>query len=86
MNWPLAVILAIVVIGAVALISTLVASRAGVKAEEAKAKGGEHYRALAADYEALARETRDLQAAMQADLAELRTKIESIERMMSEVG
>ena len=55
-----------------------------IKAE--KGKSGEQYRALAAAYEGLAKETRDGQKAMQADLAELRKRAESIERMMREVG
>ena len=61
-------------------------SKAAVRAEEAKGKNGEQLRRLAAEYETLARETRDLQTVMQADLAELRQKVDSIERMMREVA
>jgi len=47
---------------------------------------GGQYHLLATDYGSLAKETRDLQKAMQADLAEIRKRVESIERMMREVG
>ena len=85
-EWPLAVIVVAIVIGGVALISTVLAARAGVETEEAKGKHGEQYKMLAADYEALAKETRDTQAKMRTDLADLRAKVESIEQMMREVG
>jgi hypothetical protein len=41
---------------------------------------------IAADYEKLAQETRDATKAMQTDLATLRAKVDSIEKMMREVG
>ena len=86
MGWPLAVILIIVIIGAVALLSTIVAGNASVAAEAEKGKNGEQYRLLAADYETLAKETRDAATAMKADLATLREKVDSVEQMMREVG
>ena len=55
-------------------------------AEKEKAKGGEQFKTLSADYEKLAKETRDVQAAMAADLTDMRVKVESIEKMMREVG
>jgi ribosome-binding protein aMBF1 (putative translation factor) len=85
-GWPEALVIAIIVIGGVALISTWVASRAGVASEKAKGTNVEQYGKLVADYEDLTRETREVQAAMQADLAGLREKVASIERMMREVG
>lgn len=85
-GWPLAVVLVAIVLGGVSLIATQMAAKAGVAAEEAKGKYGEQYRMLAADYEKLAKEMRDSQAAMQADLADMRVKVESIEKMMREVG
>jgi outer membrane murein-binding lipoprotein Lpp len=86
MGWPLAVILIIVIIGAVALLSTIVAGNASVAAEAEKGKNGEQYRLLAADYETLAKETRDAATAIQTDLAALREKVDSVEKMMREVG
>ena len=86
MGWPLAVLISVVVIGGVALLSTVVAGNASVAAEKAKGENGEQYRALAADYETLAKETRDAAAAIKADLATLRAKVDSIEQMMREVG
>ncbi len=53
---------------------------------EVKAKGHEEYRALAEKFEALAQETRDLQAVMQADLAAVRVSVASIETMMRDVS
>jgi hypothetical protein len=63
-----------------------VAGNAGVASEKEKGKYGEQYRLIAADYETLAKETRDAAAAMQTDLARLRDKVDSIEAMMREVG
>ena len=85
-GWPAAVILVIVVIGAVALLSTIGASNAGIASEKTRGKFADQYRELVSQYESLAQQTRDLQAAMQADLAELTTKVASIEHMMKEVA
>ena len=41
---------------------------------------------IAADYETLAKETRYTTSAIQADLATLRKKVDSVEKMMREVG
>ena len=86
MGWPLVVVIAIVVIGGVAFLSAAVAGNASVAAEKAKGESGEQYRLIAADYEKLAQETRDATKAMQTDLAMLRAKVDSIEKMMREVG
>ena len=80
------VVLGIVMVGVAAVFSAVIAGRAQVASEAEKGKSGEQYRTLAAAYEGLAKETRDGQKAMQADLAELRKRAESIERMMREVG
>jgi outer membrane murein-binding lipoprotein Lpp len=85
-DWPVAVVLVIVIIGAVALLSTIVASNAGVASEKTRGQFADQYRELVGNYEKLAQETRDLLAAMQTDLAELRGKVESIEHMMREVA
>ena len=86
MGWPVAIIVIIVVLGVVALLSTIVAGNASVASEEAKGKNGEQYRMLAADYETLAKELRDATSAIQADLATMLERVDSIERMMREVG
>ena len=75
-------IVIIVIIGAVVLGSSVVAGNASVATEAEKGKNGEQYRLLAADYEILAKETRDAATAMKADLTTLREKIDSIEHMM----
>jgi hypothetical protein len=84
--WPAAVVVAIVVIGAAGILMTYMGVRGGVAAEETKGKLASQYRELLGSYEKLAQETKDLQAAMQADLAGLRQKVESIEHMMREVA
>jgi predicted nucleic acid-binding Zn-ribbon protein len=41
---------------------------------------------LAADYEKLAKEMRDATSTIQSDLRAIRERVDSIERMMKEVG
>ncbi len=86
MGWPEALVAAIVIFSASMGFIAVAAGRSTVRAEEAKGKNGEQYRVLAAEYETLAKETRDAAKAMQADLAELREKVGSIEHMLQEVG
>ena len=50
-GWPVAVILVIVVIGAVALLSTIVASNAGVASEKTRGKFADQYGELVSRYE-----------------------------------
>ncbi|HEY5549349.1 MAG TPA: hypothetical protein VIL17_07130 [Coriobacteriia bacterium] len=44
------------------------------------------YKELAARYDALASQSASAQEALQGELSELRTKVESMERMLAEVG
>jgi predicted metal-dependent hydrolase len=53
---------------------------------EIKAKGTDAYEALSSRFETLAQETRDGQAAMQADLAAVRASVAAIEAMMRDVS
>lgn len=57
-----------------------------IKMAEIKASSGEQFEALNGEYNKLAQETRDAQASMQIDLAAIRTSVESIEKMMRDVG
>ncbi len=88
-SWPVTVIIAIVLtivltgIGVLAL--TAVRGRTEIAREETKGRHAEQYRQLAVGYEALAKEMREAQKAMQADLDEVRKKVEAMERMMREV-
>jgi len=82
MGWPEAIVIVFVLMGVI----TLTAGKASAWAEEAKGKYGEQYRKIAADYETLAKETRDTTTAIQTDLAALREKVDSVEKMMREVG
>jgi hypothetical protein len=59
---------------------------AQVAKEEAQAKHAEQYRTLAVDYETLAKELRDATSAIQSDFGAMLERVDSIERMMREVG
>lgn len=86
LDWPLAIVLVVVIFLGVTAVQTPAHRRSRLQLEEMKAKYNEQYQVLAADYATLAGELRDTQAAMQADLAKLATSVESIESMMREVG
>ena len=85
-SWPAMwiAVVALAFLGMVAM--SVISGRAEVAKEEAKGKYGEQYRMLAADYEKLAKEMRDVTVAIQSDLAATRERVDSIERMMKEVG
>lgn len=85
-GWPLAVVVVIVIMGAAGILMTYMGVRGGIAGEAMKGKLANEYRELLGSYESLAEETRSVQAAMQADLAELRAKVESMEHMMREVA
>ena len=57
-----------------------------IQMAEIKARGGEQFEALTAEYTKLAQETREAQTSMQADIGAIRTSVESIEKMMRDVG
>jgi uncharacterized protein YoxC len=78
-DWPVALIILVLIVVVGATVSGIL-NRPHDLALKAI---GEKY---ASQYQALAQETRDLQKAMQTDLAEIRAKVEAIERMMREVG
>jgi hypothetical protein len=60
--------------------------RQQIKLAEIKARGGEQFEALNAEYNKLALETRAAQTSMQVDIAAIRASVESIEQMMRDVG
>ena len=60
--------------------------RQQLKLAEIKARGGEQFEALTAEYTKLAQETREAQTNMKADLAAIRASVESIKQMMRDVG
>ena len=86
MGWPAAIVLATFIMGVVILIVSQMATKGSLQVEEAKGKYGEQYRMLADEYTKLAQETRDSQVAMQADVAAVKVAVDSMERMMREVG
>jgi hypothetical protein len=85
-GWPAAIVLATLIMGAVVLIASQMAAKASLQIEDAKGKYGEQYRMLADEYTKLAQETRDSHVAMQADVASVKVAVDSMERMMREVG
>jgi len=85
-GWPLALVAVFVLIVCAVVLSTIFGGRAAVASERIKGDSGEQYRKLAADYEALACEARDLESAIRAELAALREKVDSIEAMMRDVA
>ncbi len=86
MSWSVAVIVMVVLVflGCIAL--AFIDIRGKTAQEEAKGKYGEQYRMIAADYEKLAKETREATQAIQSDLATMLARVDSIDRMMREVG
>lgn len=86
MSWPVALVVIVLVILVGSIAMTYLSSRSQVAVEEAKGKYGDQYRTLTASYEELAKSLRDSTGAMQADLAAMRQRIDSIEKMMREVN
>jgi uncharacterized protein Yka (UPF0111/DUF47 family) len=78
-DWPLAMIITVLIVAVAGVSSGILNHPHDVALKTLSEK-------YASQYQALAQETRDLQKTMQTDLAELRAKVESIERMMREVG
>ncbi len=86
LEWPAAILIMFLVFVVLVAASGPTRRRHELQMAEVKAKGHEEYQALAEKFEALAQETRDTQAAMQADLAAVRVSVASIEAMMREVS
>ena len=86
LEWPAAILIMFLVFVAVVAASEPRRRRHELQMAQVKATGHEEYRALADKFSALAQETRDAQAAMQADLAAVRVSVASIESMMREVS
>ena len=78
-DWPLAMIIVVLIVAGAGVFSGILNHPHDLALKTISEK-------YAGQYQALAQETRDLQKAMQTDLAEIRAKVESIERMMREVG
>jgi hypothetical protein len=85
-DWPVALIILALIAAVGGLGADMLKHRRDATRSELTAEYQERYRALASDYGVLAKETREIQKAVRTDLAEVRTKVESIEHMMREVG
>jgi hypothetical protein len=86
LDWPLAILIMFVILAAGVALGGPTRRRHALQLAEIKAKEHEQYQALAEKFGALAQETREMQAAMQADLAAVRVSVASIETMMREVS
>ncbi len=86
LGWPAALLIMFLVFVAVVAASEPSRRRHEAQMAEIKAKGNKEYQTLADRYETLAQESRDVQTAMQTDLAAVRVSVESIEAMMRDVG
>jgi hypothetical protein len=86
LDWPVAVLIMFLVFVAVVVVSEPRRRRHELQMAEIKGKGLEEYRALAEKFEALAQESRDLQAAVRADLDAVKVSVASIDSMMREVS
>lgn len=86
LEWPAVVLIMFVILAVGVALGGPTRRRHALELAEIKAKGHEEYQALAERCEELAKETRDAQTAMQADLAAVRVTVQSIETMMRDVS
>ena len=86
LEWPAVVLIMFVIIALGVALGGPTRRRHALELAEIKAKGHEEYQALAERCEALAKETRDAQTAMQSDLATVRVSVQTIETMMRDVS
>jgi glutamate/tyrosine decarboxylase-like PLP-dependent enzyme len=86
LEWPAVVLIMFVILAIGVALGGPTRRRHALELAEIKAKGNEGYQALAERCEALAKETRDAQTAMQSDLATVRVSVQTIETMMRDVS
>ncbi len=86
LEWPAAILIMFVILSVGVAVGGPTRRRHALQLAEVKAKGQTELKTLADRYEALAQETRDVQAAMQSDLAAVRVSVASIEVMMRDVS
>jgi len=86
LGWPEAILIMFVILAVGVALGGPTRRRHALELAEVKAKGHGEYQALAEKFEGLARDTRDTQAAMQADLAAVRVSVQAIETMMRDVS
>ena len=86
LNGPLAFVIVVLIFFAVVVATMPSNRRHAIKLAEIKARGGEEFKALNDKYTALAEESREAQATMQADIAAIRESVGAIEQMMRDVG
>ncbi|MFA5844563.1 MAG: hypothetical protein WC971_07010 [Coriobacteriia bacterium] len=83
---PAAFLVVMFVILGISVVTTPSRRRHQIQMEEIKSRSGAQFEELNAEYTRLAQETRETQSSMQADIGAIRTSVESIEKMMRDVG
>jgi hypothetical protein len=86
LDGPLAFVIVVLIFFGVVIATMPANRRHQIKMAEIKARGGEQFEALNAEYNKLAQETREAQAGMRADIAAIRESVEAMEQMMHDVG
>jgi len=86
LDGPLAFLIVMLVFVAIVTATTPAHRRHQIRMAEIKSRSGAQLEELNAEYTGLAQETRGAQASMQAEIAAIRTSVESIEQMMRDVG
>ena len=86
LGWPMAFLIVMLAFVAIIAFSEPSRRKHEIQMAEIKSRDGEQVKELNAQYATLAQETRDAQAAMQADIAAIHASVESIEQMMRDVG
>jgi hypothetical protein len=86
LDWPAAILIMFVIVALGVARGGPTRRRHALEMAETKARANVEYQALAGKFGALAQETREAQATLQADLAAVRVSVSSIEAMMREVS
>ncbi|MDR3687252.1 MAG: hypothetical protein P4L93_09885 [Coriobacteriia bacterium] len=86
LGWPMAFLVVMLAFAAIIAFSEPSRRKHEIQMAEIKSRDGEQVKELNAEYTKLATETREAQASMQADIAAIRSSVESIEQMMRDVG
>ena len=86
LNGPLGFVIVVLIFFATTTATLPSHRKHQIKMAEIKAKSGEEFKELHAQYAQLAEETRAAQTIMQGDISAIRASVESIEQMMRDVG
>ncbi len=85
-SWPVALIVVAVIAAATYFVTAFGLRGMSMESDKSAADKADDYRKLLDQFSALSEELKKGQADMAADLADVRAKVDSVERMMREVG